>query len=103
MLQGNTGGIRNKLEQDLKPAVLMNWKIWVPFQFLNFRFIPLNLQVISSCCCVSFALLEEIVGQAAVLQAALWGPKWQRHDLMTRICIETALAMPLPTVPAGPA
>ena len=46
MMQGNTGGIRNKLEQDLKPAVLMNWKIWVPFQFLNFRFIPLNLQVI---------------------------------------------------------
>ena len=25
--------------------MLMNWKIWVPFQFLNFRFIPLNLQV----------------------------------------------------------
>ena len=23
----------------------MNWQIWVPFQFLNFRLVPPNLQV----------------------------------------------------------
>ena len=25
--------------------MVANWKVWVPFQFLNFRFVPVNLQV----------------------------------------------------------
>jgi hypothetical protein len=34
-----------KLKQDWWPAVQTNWKIWIPFQFLNFRFVPPQLQV----------------------------------------------------------
>jgi hypothetical protein len=34
-----------KLRQDWRTTVVTNWKIWVPFQFLNFRFVPVNLQV----------------------------------------------------------
>ena len=35
------------MKRDWKDAVIANWKLWIPFQFLNFRFIPQNLQV---CC-----------------------------------------------------
>ena len=44
-IEGNTDKLPNKLKQDLFPTVVANWKIWVPFQFLNFRFVPANLQV----------------------------------------------------------
>ena len=33
------------MKRDWKDAVIANWKLWIPFQFLNFRFIPQNLQV----------------------------------------------------------
>ncbi|KAK9818021.1 hypothetical protein WJX72_005807 [[Myrmecia] bisecta] len=45
-LEGHASAIPAKLRQDLKDAVITNWKIWVPFQFLNFRFVPQNLQVL---------------------------------------------------------
>jgi hypothetical protein len=31
--------------QDWKPAVVANWKLWIPFQFVNFLFVPQQLQV----------------------------------------------------------
>jgi hypothetical protein len=31
--------------QDWKPAVIANWKLWVPFQFINFLAVPQPLQV----------------------------------------------------------
>jgi hypothetical protein len=31
-----------KLRQDWGTTVITNWKIWVPFQFLNFRFVPVG-------------------------------------------------------------
>ena len=43
-MQGERHHIRSKLKRDLRPAVITNWQIWVPFQFVNFRFIPLHLQ-----------------------------------------------------------
>jgi Mpv17 / PMP22 family len=45
LLQGQPDLIQAKLKQDLKPTVIRNWQIWVPFQFLNFRFVPQTLQV----------------------------------------------------------
>eukprot|EP00884_Botryococcus_braunii_P004181 jgi/Botrbrau1/13764/Bobra.0056s0020.1 len=45
-LEGQPGLIQAKLKQDLKPTVIKNWQIWVPFQFLNFRFVPQTLQVL---------------------------------------------------------
>jgi hypothetical protein len=44
-VQGHPDLIKAKLKQDLKPTIVKNWQIWVPFQFLNFRFVPQTLQV----------------------------------------------------------
>lgn len=43
-MQGHAGGVKAKLRQDLQPTLLANWKVWVPFQLLNFRFVPPSLQ-----------------------------------------------------------
>jgi hypothetical protein len=47
-LEGNTHLIGHKLQHDLKPAVIANWKLWIPFQFLNFRLVPPHLQVLAA-------------------------------------------------------
>ena len=44
-IEGNASAVVPKLKQDWSSTVVTNWKIWVPFQFLNFRFVPVNLQV----------------------------------------------------------
>jgi len=44
-LQGKPGDIAPKLRSDLLTIVKMNWALWVPAQFINFRFVPVNLQV----------------------------------------------------------
>jgi len=43
-VQGKAGEVQGKLRQDLKPTLIANWKVWVPFQFINFRFVPQSLQ-----------------------------------------------------------
>ncbi len=45
LLQGKTSQIKPKLQHDLLPAVIANWKLWIPFQFINFRLVPPPLQV----------------------------------------------------------
>jgi len=37
-----------KLKADLGTIVKSNWTLWVPFQFINFRFVPGNLQVLAA-------------------------------------------------------
>ena len=44
--EGRPHEIQDKLRTDLKDAVLVNWKIWIPAQFINFRYTPPNLQVL---------------------------------------------------------
>ena len=44
-MQGRTQDISAKLKQDWTGAVIANWKLWIPFQFINFRFVPQQLQV----------------------------------------------------------
>ena len=44
-LEGKGEDIYAKLKQDLGTAVVGNWKLWIPFQLLNFRLVPLQLQV----------------------------------------------------------
>ncbi len=34
--------------QEWFSAVLANWKLWIPFQFLNFRFVPQQFQVLAA-------------------------------------------------------
>ncbi len=38
-----------KLKQDMRAILTTNWKIWIPFQFLNFNFVPQQLQVCQQC------------------------------------------------------
>jgi hypothetical protein len=37
--------IMSKLQKDWPPAVQVNWLLWVPAQFINFKFVPPNLRV----------------------------------------------------------
>lgn len=34
-----------KLKQDMWSILQTNWKVWIPFQFFNFNFVPVQLQV----------------------------------------------------------
>ncbi|CAK9864150.1 unnamed protein product [Sphagnum jensenii] len=43
--ENRTFDIIPKLQQDWKPAVIANCKLWVPFQFINFLVVPQRLQV----------------------------------------------------------
>jgi hypothetical protein len=44
-LQGAGNAVPAKLEADLFTMVKSNWALWVPFQFVNFSLVPVNLQV----------------------------------------------------------
>lgn len=44
-VQGKRHEVVPKLKQDMKAILLTNWKIWIPFQFVNFNFVPQQLQV----------------------------------------------------------
>ncbi|CAH8285997.1 unnamed protein product [Eruca vesicaria subsp. sativa] len=44
-LEGKPSNVIPKLKQEWTGAVLANWQLWIPFQFLNFRFVPQNFQV----------------------------------------------------------
>lgn len=46
LLEGKAGEIPDKLQTDWWPTVQANWSVWIPAQFVNFRFIPANLQVL---------------------------------------------------------
>jgi hypothetical protein len=36
------------VSNDLLSPLLANWAVWIPFQFMNFRFVPTQLQVLSN-------------------------------------------------------
>ncbi|XP_027350323.1 protein sym-1 isoform X2 [Abrus precatorius] len=43
-LEGRPSQAVPKLKQEWFSAVLANWQLWIPFQFLNFRFVPQQFQ-----------------------------------------------------------
>ncbi|KAF2578230.1 hypothetical protein F2Q68_00000686 [Brassica cretica] len=47
-LEGKPSHVIPKLKQEWTGAVVANWQLWIPFQFLNFRFVPQNFQVLAS-------------------------------------------------------
>ncbi|KAH7352860.1 hypothetical protein KP509_19G067900 [Ceratopteris richardii] len=47
-LEGHSSEIAPKLKHDWLGIVLANWKIWIPFQFLNFLLVPQQLQVLAA-------------------------------------------------------
>ncbi|KAM1094200.1 hypothetical protein FF1_009237 [Malus domestica] len=48
MLEGKPSQVVPKLQQEWFSAVLVNWQLWIPFQFLNFRFVPQQFQVLTA-------------------------------------------------------
>ncbi|PNH06252.1 PXMP2/4 family protein 2 [Tetrabaena socialis] len=48
LIEGKGSMIRAKLEQDLVETIKVNWILWIPAQFFNFRFVPPNLQVLTA-------------------------------------------------------
>ncbi|KAM0981457.1 hypothetical protein ACFX13_014820 [Malus domestica] len=47
-LEGKRSQVVPKLQQEWFSAVLANWQLWIPFQFLNFRFVPQQFQVLTA-------------------------------------------------------
>lgn len=47
-LEGRPSEVVPKLQQEWFSAVLANWQVWIPFQFLNFRFVPQQFQVLAA-------------------------------------------------------
>ncbi|KAG6580864.1 protein sym-1-like [Cucurbita moschata] len=47
-LEGRPSCIVPKLQQEWFSSVVANWKLWIPFQFLNFRFVPQQFQVLAA-------------------------------------------------------
>uniref|UniRef100_A0A803LT87 Uncharacterized protein n=1 Tax=Chenopodium quinoa TaxID=63459 RepID=A0A803LT87_CHEQI len=47
-LEGRPSQVAPKLKQEWVSSVIANWKLWIPFQFLNFRFVPQQFQVLAS-------------------------------------------------------
>ncbi|XP_072976613.1 protein sym-1 [Typha angustifolia] len=45
-LEGRPSHVVPKLRQEWFSAVIANWQLWIPFQFLNFRFVPQQFQVL---------------------------------------------------------
>ncbi|PIN11667.1 Peroxisomal membrane protein MPV17 [Handroanthus impetiginosus] len=47
-LEGKPSNVIPKLQQEWFSSVVANWQLWIPFQFLNFRFVPLQFQVLAA-------------------------------------------------------
>ena len=45
-LEGRPGDAAAKIKADLPSALKANWALWVPANFVNFRFVPPHLQVL---------------------------------------------------------
>ena len=52
-------------------VVVANWKLWVPFQFINFRFVPPSLQVAAAnVCAVVWNVILSLMSHAKVQEPA---------------------------------
>ncbi|KAL1810684.1 hypothetical protein ACET3Z_020749 [Daucus carota] len=47
-LEGRPSLVLPKLQQEWFPTVIANWKLWIPFQFLNFLFVQQQFQVLAA-------------------------------------------------------
>ncbi|KAJ8770343.1 hypothetical protein K2173_014953 [Erythroxylum novogranatense] len=46
--EGKASQVVPKRQQEWFSAVLANWQLWIPFRFLNFRFVPQQFQVLAA-------------------------------------------------------
>ncbi|WVZ54634.1 hypothetical protein U9M48_005401 [Paspalum notatum var. saurae] len=47
-LEGKPSLVVPKLKQEWLSSVVANWQLWIPFQFLNFYFVPQKFQVLAA-------------------------------------------------------
>ncbi|KAK1629121.1 hypothetical protein QYE76_003436 [Lolium multiflorum] len=47
-LEGRPSLVVPKLKQEWFSSLIANWQLWIPFQFLNFYFVPQKLQVLAA-------------------------------------------------------
>ncbi|KAL5225155.1 hypothetical protein ABZP36_011794 [Zizania latifolia] len=47
-LEGKPSLVVPKLKQEWFSSVIANWQLWIPFQFLNFYFVPQKFQVLAA-------------------------------------------------------
>ncbi|XP_024968886.1 protein sym-1 [Cynara cardunculus var. scolymus] len=47
-LEGRPSQVLPKLQQEWLSSIIANWQLWIPFQFLNFRFVPQQFQVLAA-------------------------------------------------------
>ncbi|XP_057804122.1 protein sym-1-like [Salvia miltiorrhiza] len=47
-LEGRPSNVIPKLKQEWLSSVVANWFVWIPFQFLNFQFVPQQFQVLAA-------------------------------------------------------
>ncbi|CAL1385847.1 unnamed protein product [Linum trigynum] len=48
VLEGKPAQVMPRLQQEWFSSVIANWQLWIPFQFLNFRFVPQQFQVLAA-------------------------------------------------------
>ncbi|KAL0417346.1 UNVERIFIED_CONTAM: Peroxisomal membrane protein 2 [Sesamum latifolium] len=62
-LEGRPSHVIPKLKQEWFSSVVANWQLWIPFQFLNFRFVPQQFQILCR-------RVPSVVSQSATLGKA---------------------------------
>ena len=74
-LEGDLSKVMPKLKQDWANVCISNWKLWVPFQLLNFRFVPPALTVAAAnCCAVVWNVILSLLSHAKVAEAPVAAP-----------------------------
>ncbi|KAH7690864.1 Mpv17/PMP22 protein [Dioscorea alata] len=48
ILEGRPSQVVPKLKQEWPSSMVANWQLWIPFQFLIFRFVPQQFQVLAT-------------------------------------------------------
>ncbi|CAK7339895.1 unnamed protein product [Dovyalis caffra] len=61
-LEGRPSQVIPKLQQEWFSSVLVNWQLWIPFQFLNFRFVPQQFQRLEPGVVLGFNISKGLVG-----------------------------------------
>ena len=55
-LEGRLQELEPLLRAQYIETLVNNWQLWIPAQFINFRFVPVQHQVLLSLCFILFCL-----------------------------------------------
>lgn len=51
---GNATEAWHKVEMNFFSTLQSNWMVWVPYQFFNFKYVPVQFQVLANNACALF-------------------------------------------------